>query len=203
MDINQVLEHLRKNRYEASYFATGKEAVEYLNSQIDGKLVGIGDSMTLYGLGIYDALRSHNTVFDVQHTPNGTLDEFWEYSKKTFFTDIFLTSLNALTEDGILVNMDGAGNRVAASLFGHEKVYYVVGVNKICPNLEQAIWRVRNIAAPKNAMRKKMKTPCALKGDRCYDCDSPARICNALVVEYKKMIHMKAEIIIIGEELGL
>lgn len=202
MNIDALLGNLRKNRYEASYFATADEAKAYLNEKIDGRTVGIGDSMTLYNMGVYDSLRTHNTVYDVQHTPGGTLDEFWEYSRKTQDTEIFLCSLNALSEDGILVNMDGAGNRVAASLFGHEKVYYVVGINKVCPDLHSAIRRIRTVAAPQNARRKKMKTPCAATG-KCVDCDSPARICNALVIEYKKMIHMKAEVVIIGEELGL
>lgn len=203
MEIAKVLENLRKNRYEATYFASGAEALNYLDSKIDGKIVGIGDSMTLFNLGVYDKLCAHNTVYDVLHTPNGTREEFFEYANKTYGTDIFLCSLNALTEDGILVNMDGSGNRVGSSLYGHEKVYFVVGVNKICPDLEKAIWRVRNIAAPKNCHRKKKKTPCAIKGDRCYNCSSPERICNGLLIEYKKMTRQEMEVIIIGEELGL
>ena len=118
-------------------------------------------------------------------------------------TDVFLCSVNALTEDGILVNMDGTGNRVAAALFGHEKVYYVAGVNKICPDLDHAIWRLRNIAAPRNCLRKHKATPCAKWGDRCYNCASPERICNGLLIEFKKMSNMEMEVVLVGECLGL
>jgi len=202
MEITKVLEALRKNRYEASYFDTKEEAAAYLDSKIDGKVVGLGDSQTLIALKLYELLKKHNEVHDVQQSPEAQGMGFKEYAKTTMLTDIFLCSANAMTEDGVVVNMDGTGNRVAASIFGHEKTYYVVGVNKICPDLETAIWRIRNIAAPKNCHRKHKKTPCAIKGDRCYNCSSPERICNGLLIEYKKMSNMDMEVVIIGEELG-
>lgn len=202
MDMEKILEAFRKNRYEASYFATAEEAAEYLDSKIDNKLVGLGDSQTLVALGLYQRLLKHNTVHDVQQSPEAQGMGFKEYAKSTLLTDIFLCSANAVTEDGIVVNMDGTGNRVAASLFGHEKVYYVIGINKICPTLEDAIWRIRNIAAPMNCHRKHKKTPCAIKGDKCYNCSSPERICNGLLIEYKKMSNMDMEVVIIGEKLG-
>jgi len=108
-----------------------------------------------------------------------------------------------MAETGELVNIDGTGNRVAASLFGHQKVYFVIGTNKIEPTLEKAVWRARNVAAPINAKRFNADTPCAKKGDRCYDCSSPERICNALVIYLKKMNDIEdVEIILIDEELG-
>lgn len=202
MDIEKVLEAFRKNRYEASYFETAEAAAEYLDSKIDNKVVGLGDSQTLIALNLYDRLATHNTVHDVQKSSVNQGMGFKEHAKSTLLTYIFLCSANALTEDGIVVNMDGTGNRVAASLFGHEKVYYVVGINKLCPTLEDAIWRVRNVAAPMNCFRKKKKTPCAIKGDKCYNCSSPERICNGLLIEYKKMSNMDMEIVLIGEKLG-
>jgi hypothetical protein len=108
-------------------------------------------------------------------------------AQKCLTTQAYLTSVNAASETGELVNIDGTGNRIAASLFGHEKVCFVFGVNKIEPTLEKAIWRARNIAAPKNAKRFGLKTPCAVKGDCCYDCSSPDRICNVLSIYQKKM----------------
>lgn len=202
MEIEKVLKSLRGNRYEASYFNTAEEAADYLDSKIDGKIVGLGDSQTLIALGLYEKLKIHNEVRDVQKSPEAQGMGFKEYAKQTMLTDIFLCSANAMTEDGIIVNMDGTGNRVAASIFGHEKVYYVVGINKICPTLEAAIWRIRNIAAPKNCHRKHKKTPCAIKGDKCYNCSSPERICNGLLIEYKKMSNMDMEVVLIGQELG-
>lgn len=203
MEIEKVLEALRKNRYEASYFATAAEAVDYLDAKIDGKLVGIGDSMTVKAIGLADRLKTHNRVNNVMESPAFTGMGFAEYAKCTLMTDIFFCSASAISEDGIVVNMDGTGNRIAAAIFGHEKTYYVVGINKICPTLEAAVWRVRNVAAPRNAKRKNKNTPCAAKGDKCYDCCSPERICNGLLIEFKKMSNMDMEVVIIGEELGL
>ena len=118
-------------------------------------------------------------------------------------TEVYLTSVNALAETGELVNIDGTGNRVAATLFGHEKVYFVIGQNKLAPTYDEALWRARTIASPKNARRLGMKTPCAVKGDRCYDCRSPQRICRGLVVLWGPMMGMEAEVILVDEDLGL
>jgi len=202
-DIEKLLQNLRRNRYEACYYSTAAEAVRYLDEKIDGRTVGIGDSETLEKIGVHDALAKHNNVHNVLRSPLNKGATFFEYAKGTLLTDIFLCSVNALTESGIVVNMDGTGNRVAAALYGHKKVYYVVGVNKICPDLDHAIWRLRNIAAPRNCMRKSKATPCARRGDRCYNCASPERICNGLLIEFKKMNNMDMEVVIIGENLGL
>ena len=118
-------------------------------------------------------------------------------------SDVYLTSSNAVTLDGKLVNIDGTGNRVSATLFGTEKVYFIIGVNKIASGYDAALWRARNIASPKNAQRLNRNTPCAAEGDKCYDCKSPERICRALVVLWNKMSGMeKLEVVIINEELG-
>ena len=202
-DIERVLQGLRANRFEAHYCADAAEARAYLNGKIDGKKVGIGDSETLRKLELHEALAAHNQVHNVLGSPINKGTTFFEYAKGTLLTDVFLCSVNALTEDGILVNMDGTGNRVAAALFGHEKVYYVAGVNKICPDLDHAIWRLRNIAAPRNCLRKHKATPCAKRGDRCYNCASPERICNGLLIEFKKMSNMDMEVVLVGECLGL
>ena len=116
--------------------------------------------------------------------------------------DVYLSSANALAETGEIINIDGAGNRVASTLFGHKKVYFVIGKNKIAPTYDEALWRARNIAAPKNAHRLARKTPCAAKGDRCYDCKSPDRICRGLVVLWQPIIGMEMEVILVDEDLG-
>ena len=130
-------------------------------------------------------------------------ESFREMAKKTLLTDVFLTSLNAMSEAGELINIDGTGNRVAGSLFGHEKVYFVVSLKKLCPTLDEAIFRARNVAAPLNSARHGFSNPCAIKGDRCYDCSAKDRICNALVVHYRKMRGIQMEVVLIREDLGL
>ena len=118
-------------------------------------------------------------------------------------TDVYLTSVNALAQTGEIVNIDGVGNRVAATLFGHQKVYYLVGRNKLTEDEAQAVWRARNVAAPQRAQQMGAKTPCAEKADRCYDCKSPGRICRGLVTLWGPMLGMEAEVLLIDEELGL
>lgn len=114
----------------------------------------------------------------------------------------FFTSVNAIAETGEMVNIDGAGNRVAGSLFGHEKVYFIAGTNKIESTLEKAVYRARNVAAPMNAARHNFKTPCAVKQDKCYDCASPDRICCAEIIHLQKMRFIEMEVILINEPLG-
>ena len=105
-------------------------------------------------------------------------------------------------ETGELINIDGNGNRVASSLYGHKKVWFIVGRNKLAPTYEEALWRARNIAAPKNAQRLGRKTPCAVHGDRCYDCKSPERICRGLVVLWEAVANMEMEVVLIDQDLG-
>ncbi len=201
MDLNSLQKAFEQKGYLFRSFATAQEAVDYLNYSIDGKTVGLGDSQTLYDMGLFERLSSHNTVTSPMHLKDGL--NFDETAFKCLGTQIYLLSVNAATVNGEMVNIDGYGNRVSCSLFGHEKVYFVFGVNKIAPTLDDAIWRARNIAAPQNAKRLGKKTPCALKGDRCYNCNSPDRICNAMVLHLHKMSRCEVEIIVIEEELGL
>lgn len=201
MNIEKAIENFKRNNYTVSYFLSSEEAADYIDKEIDNRIVGFGDSATMNSMGLYKKLAKHNTVYDPNQSKNN--DEFLKIAKKCMNTEIYLTSVNGASETGQLVNIDGTGNRVAGSLFGHKKVYFIIGTNKIEENLESAIWRARNIAAPKNAKRYKLSTPCAIKGDKCYDCASPDRICNALVIYYKKLNDIKdVEIIFIDEALG-
>lgn len=200
MVIEKVIESLKRKGYDVSYFNNAKDAALYLDSAIDSKSVGFGDSATLLSMELYKKLSSHNEVFDPQNCEIGT--DFIHTAKKCLSTDIFITSINALSETGEMVNIDGTGNRIAGSLFGHEKVYFVAGTNKIVPTLEDAVWRARNVAAPQNAMRLKLRTPCSKKGDRCFDCSSPDRICNGMMIHFGKMNDINMEIVLIDEQLG-
>ena len=200
-NIEKTAESLRKRGYKVTCFETGEEAVAYLDSKIDGLTVGFGDSETMLSLGLYEWLSEHNEVYDPKHPKEGM--GFYDTARICLTTEIFLTSVNAIAETGEMVNIDGTGNRVAGSLYGHRKVYFVAGINKIVPTLEEAAYRARNVAAPKNAARHQYKTPCAIHEERCYDCNSPNRICNAQVIYWRKMNHMDMEVVLINKDLGL
>ena len=200
MDLQNVAKALEKNRYDVKVFETKEEAVAYLDGLFDNMVIGFGDSQTMVQMGLHDKLAAHNTVIDPYRSVDN--DDFLRIAKDALTTEVFLTSVNGLTEDGVIVNLDGTGNRVAGSLFGHKKVYFIVGKNKIAADMEQVIWRVRNIAAPQNARRLKLRTPCAVKADKCYNCASPDRICNGLMIMMKKMNAIDMEVLLINEELG-
>ena len=197
MNVEKTMENLRNRGFEVSRFATGAEAAEYLAGNIKDTTVGLGGSMTLEQIGLYEKLTENNAVS-------------WHWFHKTpeiiraaTESKVYVCSANAVAQTGEIVNIDGRGNRVAGTLFDKKKVYIIIGTNKITDDLDSAIWRARNIAAPRNAQRLCVKTPCALKGDRCYDCRSPQRICRGLVVLYGPMLDMeRVEVVIVDEELG-
>ena len=194
-DMERVRKNLEEQGFQTSCFATAKEAADYLDAQIDGATVGIGGSITIQAMGLSERLSKHNEV--IWHWEGGEL-------RRAMLADVYLTSVNGLAETGEIVNIDGNCNRVAASMFGPKRVYYVVGINKIAPDFEKALWRARNVAAPKNAQRLGKKTPCAVKADRCYDCKSPERICRGLSVLWRKPTGFEqAEVVLIEEELGM
>ena len=200
MSLETIKNALLRKGYDVSIFPDKDSAAAYLDSQIDGKPVGFGDSETLIAMHMFEKLSAHNMVFDPKHPEKGL--DFHRTARKCLTTDIFLTSVNGVAETGEMVNIDGTGNRVAGSLFGHDKVYFVVGRNKIAPTIEEAAFRARNIAAPKNAARHHFRTPCAIKQDHCYDCMSPDRICCAQVIYWKKMRFIEMEVVLIDEDLG-
>ena len=196
MAFETVKTNLEARGYTVKVFATGAEAAEYINSVVDNTTVGIGGSMTVQSMGLYESLSAHNQVF--WHWVSGP-----EAHAQASVAPVYLTSANGLSEAGEIINIDGAGNRVASTLFGHQKTYFIIGKNKLAPTFDEALWRARNIAGPKNAQRLGKKTPCAVNGDRCYDCQSPERICRGLVVNWGPMMGKEAEVILVDEDLGL
>ncbi len=199
MNFDHLREKLEKNGFAVSVFATGEEAAAYLNEQIDQRTVGMGGSMTIAELGLRESLSRHNVVFSHGFTPAPPA----QVQQLAAGAEIYLLSANGIAGDtGEILNIDGTGNRVSSSLYGHRKVYLLAGRNKISPNFHSALQRVRNVVAPKNAQRLGRKTPCAARGDRCYDCDSPERICRGLTVLYKKMGSMDMEVVLVDQELG-
>jgi hypothetical protein len=184
---------LNAKGYTASYFPTARAAADYLDSQIDGVSVGIGGSITAKEMELSPRLSAHNKV--IWHWEGGSLAE-------AATTDVYITSINGLAETGEIINIDGTCNRISAILYGHERVYLVVGRNKIAPDFSSALARARNIAAPKNAQRLGVKTPCSGNADRCYDCKSEERICKGLSVLWEKPSLGTYEIVLIDEDLG-
>lgn len=200
MDFTKVKSALEARGFKVSAFPTAAEAARYLNGQIDGVSVSFGGSVTLEQMGLFESLGQHNEVLSHWHVPAGK--DPAEIRAKAMTTEVYLTSANGLAETGEIVNIDGTGNRVSGMLFGHKKVYFVVGRNKLAPDYDGALWRARNIAAPKNAQRLGTRTPCAARGDRCYDCKSPQRICRGLVVLWEAMKGCETEVVFVDEELG-
>lgn len=193
-DITKLQENLGRRRYDVHYFDTSAQANEYLVGELAGKTVGRGGAMTVVEMGLDKALEQTG----IRMLTN---DDSREDVAKV---QAYITSMNGVAETGELVNIDGVGNRVAATAFGHEELYIIFGVNKIEPDLDRAIWRARNVAAPKNARRLEKNTPCAVKGDKCYDCNSPDRICRVMSVHWSPPRgFQRVVIVIVGESLGL
>ena len=197
INVDETIKNLKSRGFDAKSFDSGKEAVDYLASQLKGKTIGFGGSMTLEALGLYDLLIKNNKVY--WHWRQKSKETY----QKAAESSVYITSANAIAKTGEIINIDGRGNRVLNTLYGKEAVYIIVGVNKLAEDYDQALWRARNIASPLNARRLNRNTPCAKGELKCYDCKSPDRICRGLVVLWGKMFGTdKAEVIIINEELG-
>ena len=198
MNLETLQKNIEAKGFSYRYFDTAAQAADYLAEQISGKTVGIGGSMTLLDMGVYERLQKNNDVAWHWKTPGP------ETLAKAASAQIYLTSVNGIAETGEIINIDGTGNRVAATLYDREKVYLVAGVNKVAPTYDEALWRARNIAAPLNARRLNRQTPCVLKEEmKCYDCKSPERICNGLTVLWHKLGGVKeCDLVLIGQEMG-
>ena len=198
--VKKTIESLEKNGMKASYFDDSDSAVNYLIKNIKNEAtVGIGGSITVKSLGIPEKLieRGNKVYFHwLESTPEG-MDKARENASKA---DVYLSSTNALTERGQLVNIDGTGNRVSSMIFGPKKVYILCGVNKITKDLDSALQRIKDNTY-KNARRLKLETPCAIT-EKCSDCRSPQRMCNITTIIERRPSKTDFEVIIIGQELG-
>ncbi|NLW23365.1 MAG: LUD domain-containing protein [Tissierellia bacterium] len=189
---------LKENGFRVKIFHNIEGVKEALmNSIREDESVGIGGSVTVADLGIYELLkRRGNKVY--WHWKG---EDRKEELKKAASADIYITSTNALTLDGKLVNMDGTGNRVASMFYGHERVYIIAGKNKICRDYSEAKERIDNVAAPKNAKRLNINTPCRITG-KCLDCEAYDRICNVEVIIHKNPSATNINIFLVDEDLG-
>jgi len=205
-----VVERLRGNNISAFYVENRRDAFERVMAMIPGgSVVGFGDSLTLRQIGVVDALDKGDYTFLNPWKTGISVEDNVKLKRQALTSDVFVTGTNALTLDGKIVNVDGHGNRVAAMLFGPDKVIIVVGVNKIVGTVEEALEKIRNSTAPLNVKRHvdfDPIPPCGVSGV-CSDCSSPWRICNKTVIiereynnnRYKPII----TVVIIGEQLGL
>ncbi len=202
---NRVVGVLRKNGFDAVYFAGREEAVEHILGFIQpGARVGLGGSMSVQELRLPELAEARGAKL-VGMPPAGagpvSPEEAFELARERVHCDVYLCSSNAVTLDGFLVNVDGVGTRVAAMTFGPKKVVIVVGVNKICPDLDSAYRRIETIAAPMNSRRLNRPNPCAETGI-CSDCRSDARICRIYSVIKKKGRMTDISVVVVGEPLG-
>lgn len=200
--VKTTLHKLKFNNIEGYFLESQKELFPLLDKLIlQGSTIGSGDSITLEQLGVFDFIRNGNYTFYDKHVDKLTSAEKREIYIKNFSADNFITGCNAITEDGKLVNIDGNGSRVAPMIYGPSQVIVIVGKNKIVENIDEAMKRVRQIAAPLDAKRLNKETPCTKLG-RCTDCKHPQRICNSFVVIARQFDCKRIKVIIVNEELG-
>lgn len=199
--INKTIRSLSKRRIEARYFSSKAELVSCVKENIfSGMTVGVGDSATLEGLGIYSLLRASDVHF-LDKYEDLSPEEKKEIYINNFGADLFFSGINALSTDGKIYNLDGNGSRVAPIIYGPSKVILICGTNKIVASEEDAFSRVRNIAAPIDAKRLEKNTPCVHSG-KCMDCKVEERICNYFTIIQGQFDTERIKVFIIEGDYG-
>lgn len=198
---NTIIKNLERRHISGYYCATRKEAVRKVSELIDdGCSVTWGGTMTVRDMGIPEALKRRGTLEVLDRDLVDTPDEKQAMYLRAFSADVYLSSANAISEDGVIVNIDGNGNRVAAITWGPKKVIFVIGLNKVAQTVEAALARARSTASPINAARFDIKTPCQVDGV-CHNCNSPESICN-YVHFLRNSPRGRHTVVLVGEELG-
>ena len=194
----KVIKGLASRGMKGCYAKDRKEALSLALGIIkEGDTVTMGGAMSAHQIGLVDALKNGSYHFidrDQAEDPRAAMLAAYD-------ADVFLASANAMTEDGVLVNIDGNGNRVSAIAQGPKKVLFIVGMNKVCPDVDSAIKRARSVAAPINAQRFGLGTPCAKTG-ACADCKSPDTICCQFLITRYSRIPDRIHVILVNEDLG-
>jgi hypothetical protein len=199
----KIIKNLEKRRMTGSYAPSAAKAKKEIIDMIpQGATVFRCGSMTTVGMGLWETISALPGVDLIDpYRPELSPEEGLELRRRGLLADVMIASTNAITLDGRLVNLDGMGNRVAAMAFGPKKVILVVGMNKVAPDLESAVARVKHYAAPVNSIRFKVKTPCVETG-LCQDCRSAQRICNMWSTIEGHMVKDRIHVKLIGENLG-
>ena len=196
-----IIKNLKRRHIEGFYCPSGEEAVKKVSELIaDGSTVTWGGTMTVRDLGIPEHLKDRGTLEIIDRDLAETLEERQAMYLRAFSADVYLSSANAISEDGVIVNIDGAGNRVAAITWGPKKVIFVIGLNKVTQTVEAALSRARGTASPINSARFDIKTPCKADGV-CHNCNSPECICN-YVHFLRNSPKGRHTVILVGENLG-
>ena len=207
LKLSSVADALTANNFDV-HIADDLEAahrllVETLLPTSGARTVSFGGSLTVMKSGVYDTLKSRQDLKVIDTIdPKVSPEEKIERRRQALLVDLFITGTNAVTETGQLVNLDMIGNRVGALTFGPKKVVLLVGRNKVVPDLEAAVERIKNYAAPTNTMRLDMKTPCVKTG-QCEDCKAPARICNTWTITEKAYPKGRISIVLVNADAGL
>ena len=209
MDIAKTLKNLIGNNMEAYHLSSADKVIPLLDILLKNQeKIAVGGSVTLKELGILDYLRNNHFDFLDRYKEGLSRPEVEEIFRQSFFADTYITSSNAVTENGELYNVDGTGNRVAALTYGPKNVIVIVGKNKIVKNIDEAVKRVKTIAAPKNCERLDKDTFCNKTGE-CIFTDGKIgtgckgnSICSSFVVSGYQMVKNRIKVIIIDEELG-
>lgn len=208
MNIEKTIEALKSNRFEAYFVGSRDQAKELALSLIpSGAVVSSGGSVTLNEAGIISAVKSGNYEYIDRYAPNLSDEERQRLTERSMTSDVFLTSSNAITENGELYNVDGNCNRVAAMLYGPKSVIVVTGKNKIVPDVSSAVERVKSVSAPLNAKRLSCQTYCNAAG-KCISnsmgagCNSTQRICSGYTLMSYQRYPGRVKVIIVDEELG-
>ena len=198
----RVVKALQKSGFKAEYFSTKEEAlIHILDSIPDQAKIGLGGSATLKEIGLIDILDEKKYILYNHNAPGLTLEGKTEQRYKQQTCEVFLSSSNAITLKGELVNVDGIGNRVAAMTFGPSKVIIVAGINKVVRDIEEGLQRIRMYAAPLNSKRHELPNPCTKTG-QCADCQGTSRICNITTIIHRCPPLTDIEVVVIGENLG-
>lgn len=196
-----VIKNMAKRNFTGSYAATSAEAIEQIKALLKpGMTVAHGGSHTLDTLGFADMVKAAGCEYLDRYAPT-TPEEKKAMYARTAVCDLFFLSANAITVDGELINVDGAGNRVACLTYGPDRVVVVAGMNKVCKDLPSALNRVKVQAAPPNCVRLNLKTPCSVTGV-CSDCHSEDCICCSAVITRHNRVPGRVHVILTGEELG-
>lgn len=200
--IQRTIKALEKNNMAGFFVKDKDELLDKIDELVnEGASVSVGGSMTLFECGVIDHLRSGRFDFKDRYVQGLSAEDIKKIYRQAFSCDAYILSANAITENGEIYDVDGTGNRVAAMIYGPDKVIVVVGVNKIVKNVDEAINRIKSCTAPANAKRLNRATPCTKTG-YCMDCASPKRICNEYVLIKKQPIKDRINVIFLNETLG-